>query len=306
MKAYIISYFGKGKNTQAMRQGYHSIQLNSLIKNPDIDEIVVLAQLYNDKIDKGIMVSRPRDYLCAVDPKVRYIHTTKLLKPGPARNVLIDEFNKTSDEWALFLDNDAIFDPRWHGGEVVGIIERNAKSLADKMSVISVLSPRHWAYTGFLEDNAKILVDYLILQKYNYIKTTMFFLRNDTLRGEQPIYFDDQLESLEDYDYVPRLLAAGRAIYMTMSAVISDLAVDEAASTLFEDGVRTQQFDEIKDIIFDRYEKYGAIRVGGKIRWERMCDNRNLTKMYYVPKDGTGVTNSANPNYHNLFEETLY
>jgi len=311
MKAYIISYFGEKLETQQRRQALHYQQLCCLLQQPGIDEIVILAQDY-DKLMKNGVVTRPAHYLFLEHPRIRYITQSDVLKPGGARNRLIKEFNKTNDHWAMFLDNDAIVDPRWHGTDVVDIIERNAVGLAKIASVLSVMSPRHQPYTEYLTANARLLETHLPLVKTNYNKTTLFFLRNERLVGKAPVLFDEDLPCLEDYEYQARQLALGGAIYQMKSVVMNDMGCNEKFSTLFPgwdgDSSRTEYFNTIKEQIYQRYVPYGLKRTqnGNTLRWNTIGDNQKLPRHYYVPLQGGKIVNESseeqNNNFQDLFE----
>lgn len=309
MKAYIISYFGDKLETQWRRQALHYQQLCCLLQQPGIDEIVVLAQDYNKLMKNGV-VTRPAHYLFLEHPRIRYIEQSDVLKPGAARNVLIKDFNQTADLWAMFLDNDAIVDPRWHGTDVVNIIERNAKELANIASILSVMSPRHQPYNEYLTANEELLKTYLPLHKTNYNKTTLFFLRNETVIGREPILFDKALPCLEDYEYQARQLAMGGAIYQMRSVVMNDMGCNEKHSTLFpgwnDESDRTKWFETIKEEIFQRYVPYGLKKTsnGNTLRWNTIGNNRELPKEYFVPLQGGKLqTHLITNNFLNIFEE---
>ena len=309
MKAYIISYFGEKLETQWRRQALHYQQLCCLLQQPGIDEIVIVAQDY-DKLMKNGVVTRPPHYLFIEHPRIRYIEQSDVLTPGQARNILIKEFNKTTDAWAMFLDNDAIVDPRWHGTDVVNIIDRNSEGLAEIASVLSVMSPRHQPYTQYLTENAELLKTHLPLHKTNYNKTTLFFLRNETIFGREPVLFDDKLPCLEDYEYQARQLAMGGAIYQMRSVIMNDMGCNEKHSTLFpgwdDKSGRTELFTEIKEEIFQRYLPYGLKKTknGNTLRWNTIGNNNSLVKTYMVPiQGGTIETNKKSTTFKELFDE---
>ncbi|WKW35108.1 glycosyltransferase [Phage DSL-LC06] len=308
MKAYIISYFGEKLETQWRRQALHYQQLCCLLQQPGIEEIVVLAQDY-DKLMKNGVVTRPAHYLFLNHPRIRYIEQSDVLTPGQARNVLIKDFNKSQDYWGMFLDNDAIVDPRWHGVDCVNIIERNAKELANIASVLSVMSPRHQPYNQYLEDNKILLETHMPIVKTNYNKTTLFFLRNETVIGNQPVLFDDELPCLEDYEYCARQLASGGAIYQIKSVVMNDMGCDEKHSTLFpgwnDESDRTQWFKDIKEQIYQRYAPYGLKKTqdGNTLRWNTIGNNKQLTKNYFVSIYDNNVTQTLEKEFNNNFKD---
>lgn len=300
MDCYIISYFGKSQDTQHYRQALHYVQLCSVLRQEGIENIHILAQNYHD--DK--IVTRPKDYLYMPHPRIHY-HTAEKQSPASARNRLMDIFNKTNKPWALFLDNDGILDPRWHGAEIVPHIEANGDALAKRCSLLSVMSPRHQPFTGYLEENAEVLRTHIPLYKQNYCKTTAFFLRNETLYGNEPIYFDESLTNLEDFAYTGEVLSRGNAIYQIKSVIMNDMGLNENGSTLFEDDDRRVYFEDLKMKIYKKYMKYGLKRSqdGKTLFWNRMRGQDILPTNLFINKEKGGVDEFiATPHFNSLFD----
>lgn len=276
MDAYIISYFGEGK-LSLIRQALHYQQLCCLLQQKGLEDIYILSMDYQKHTEVSNNV-RPSHTLYMQNPRIHYIDH-KLVPPSQARNVLIDVFNSTRKPWALFADNDAYIDPRYQGEDCVTVIEHFADELAKHADVLSTLSPRHSPFKEQLENNRDSINTHLWLQRRNYIKTTLFFLRNRSRYGEKPVYFDNTLSEMEDFEYQGRILAHGLGTYQLPGVIMQDLGCAEEYSTLFAHKERTADWDTIKADIFKRYQPFGATMSNNKIKWNKMdkhCTHSNI------------------------------
>ena len=302
MDAYIISYFGKGGALRRERQGLHYQQLCSLLQQPGIEDIHILAQAYDYKQP----ITKPEGYLELKHPRVHYHHTEQMT-PAQARNRLIDIYYATRKPWALFADNDAAIDPRWHGRQACEIIDHNTVWLNQHVDILSPVSPRHQPFSKVATEREQKgqLDTHTPIKKENYIKTTLFFMKNRGLQGNKPIYFDETLRELEDYEYQGRVLQAGGTIYQLSSIIMADLGQSEKVSTLFEDQARTTNFAEVKERIYKRYFDPNTWQGvdNTKFRWEQINNNRALQMNYKLPLPGyEGVLDTQDNLYHTLFE----
>ena len=94
MKARIISYMGEGEALQRKRLAWHNQQLDWLLERGL--EIVVFDQGY-------------RENWYRADPAITYArYKGPLLRPGPARNPLLEDFYASGETWTVMADNDAI------------------------------------------------------------------------------------------------------------------------------------------------------------------------------------------------------
>jgi hypothetical protein len=214
-------------------------------------------------------------------------------------------FNKTDKKWGLFMDNDAAIDPRFHGTDLITTIDANADYIAKRMEIITFVSPRHEPFTEYLETSAERLKTHLPLQKANFLKTTAFLMKNRSAFGQEPVYFDDELDNMEDYEYIGRILAAGGAMYKARSAIMADLGISETVSTLFTAGQeesRLSTYPVKRKILFDRYQPHGLTQsANGNFNWSEIGNNKTLPKYFYVPVNGVGEPIEEN-TFGALFE----
>lgn len=307
MDAYIISWFGKGADLKLKRYGLHYKQLCCLLKQPGLETINILAMEYED----SKIITLPSDHLFLDHPRIKY-HISERVHPGQARNKLMKIFNESSKKWGLFMDNDAAIDPRFHGQTLLTTVDANADYLATKMEAIMFVSPRHEPFNGYIEENAELLKTHLPLQKTNYVKSSAFLLKNRTAYGQEPIYFDNELNNMEDYEYAGRILTSNGAIYKARTGIVNDLGIAEAHSTLFTEGqeeTRLSTYPEKRKIIFDRYSPHGLTQTSsGSFRWTKVGDNATRPQFIYVPLNGIGepsesVAPVADNNFGSLFEQ---
>ena len=301
MDAYIISYFGESTETKLQRQAMHYQQLCCVLKQPGIEHIHILAQDYHNQE----VVTRPQEYLYMPSSRITY-HTAKRCSPAQARNQLMEVFYDTGKSWALFMDNDAVIDPRWHGADICNIIEHNQEWLNHNVDILTPMSPRHQAFNTYItqEQDKGNLKTHVPIQKLNYIKTTVFWMRNRSLTGDAMIKFDETLHELEDFEYVGRVLQQGGLIYQIKSVIMNDIGLH--LSTLFEGKERTTNFEEIKRKIYARYFDVTQWRGAQDtpFRWDTIGVNRFAKREYKLPMvhtEGT-VLDTQDNTFHLLFE----
>jgi hypothetical protein len=305
MNAYIISYFGEDAQIAAKRHSFHYQQICSLLNQPGIDDIHILAMDYNKDIDSGKTFTKARDFLVLKHPRIHY-HFSERVYSGTARNKLLKIFHASKEPWAVFFDNDALIDPRYHGQQVADIIKYNEQWLSENVDILCPVSPRHQPFTEYLEENAELLKTHAPLYRQNYLKTTMFFIKNRPLYNLEPVYFNEEINQLVDFEYIGRILAAGGNIYHFKSVIMNDLGIDETVSTLFKNGERTKNFETLKAKIYEMYKPYGlTIKSGGSFDWSKINDNYKLPKYYAIPLPGNTEIRTAiysENTFNSLFE----
>ena len=303
MDCYIISYFGDSVATRHTRQALHYQQVCCLLKTPGVENIHILAQGYTDHT----RITLNKDYLTLDHPRIHY-HYSEQCSPAQARNKLIKVFESTGKSWGLFADNDAAIDPRFHGENIVNVIEHNEAWLTQNVDVLVPMSPRHQPFNSYIEQeyNKGNLATHTPIRRVNYCKTTLFFLKNQQAVNKENILFDEELTELEDFEYIGRVLSRGGVIYQLQAVVMSDLGLNEQHSTLFENKERVARFDEIKQRIYKRYFPRGVWQ-GSKtqFKWATLGDNKNKQTEYKLPLQGVegSVLYTQDNLFHTLFEE---
>ena len=243
---YIISYFGSDEKLQARRREIHARQLKWA--RAQKLEIVVLCQKY-----------LPSDY--ASD--VRYIEsgTDSLLLPGDARNLLLEDFYKSKDDFAVFADNDTIlYEDEAHGFAPNFVAELKSAELSD-FSAIDLICCIYPQRSPFNAEIAKLEYEKnLIFKRTPTMKGSMFFLKNLRLHQSKSIFFDQasfveegKMFDGEDAEFCTNLLASGLGCYATYCAIAAEMAV--TASTWVSEISNRDKFSLFKII----NKKYGTL-----------------------------------------------
>ena len=305
MDAYIKSYFGKNNNTQHTRQALHYQQLCVLLQTPGIEHIHILAQDY----DNTSIITKPKNYLALEHPRITYHHTEQLM-PSQARNRLMDIFYASGKDWALFADNDAIIDPRFHGKNIIHTIEHNTEWLTKNIDILVPMSPRHQPFNKYIQQeyDKGNLNTHTPIKRVNYCKTTLFWMKNRSKIGKAPIKFDEAtiLRGLEDFDYIGRVLENDGVMYQLQAVVMGDMGISEEISTLFESTDRTAQFEKVKEYIYKKYfdanDWQGVDKT--KFNWSNIGNNKMRHSTYKLPLVGQDqqVLYTQDNLFHNMFE----
>lgn len=301
MDCYIISYFGEHK-LALQRQALHYQQLCCLLQQEHIENIYILSMNYQKHCEKNNSI-KPAHSLYMSHPRIHYIDS-ELVPPSVARNRLIEVFNQSGKPWAMFADNDAYIDPRFQGNYCIPVIEHFADTVAEYADVLSTLNPGHTPFNEQLEKNKDSIETHLWLRKQNYLKTTLFFLRNRTYYNEKPVYFDETLSEMEDFEYQGRILAHGKGTYQLPGVLMLDLGWSEDYSTLFANKARTTDWDTIKTNIYKRYQPYGASLRNGSIHWSGM-EKIKKPRSIWLPlnlTDSVDFNTVDRSNFHTLFD----
>lgn len=255
MDAYIISYFGKKPESRKIRYGLHYQQLVCLLEQPGIEDIHILAMDYGSG-----SITLPENTLKFPHPRIHY-HDSTLVPPSQARNKLMKIFNQTNKPWGLFADNDAVIDPRHDGKEIVNIIEKNLTILNRECDLLVPLCPMVHPFNDYLEKFRLRTPLETPVERNTWMKGSLFFLKNRTLEGKDPIYFNEEMTTMEDAEYIPRLLSQGCSSWLLRSVLLTDMGIHD--STLFSSDKKNNEtrVDDMANAhkkMFEMYEKAGC------------------------------------------------
>lgn len=282
MDAYIISYFGKDTKLRRTRYGLHYQQLICLLEQPGIENIHILAMEYGNN-----SVTTPENNLKFPHPRIIY-HDSELVPPSKARNKLMKIFNETDKPWGLFADNDAVIDPRIDGREIVNIIEKNLTRLNRECDLLVPLCPMVHPFNEYLNEYKLRLDEETPVERSTWMKGSLFFLKNRTLMGAQPIYFNEEMSTMEDAEYIPRLLSQKCSSWLLRTVLLTDLGIHD--STLFPEDKKSNEkrVDDMNKVHLDMYERfkeYGC-KLGktGRIDMKAMMP-KNADKTLWLDKN---------------------
>lgn len=235
MKVYIISYLPDEPNLRAKRLQYHIKQLN-WFKSWGNNYITVLAQNYQQSDYQNQLVDE-------------YIVSEKI-RPGPARNILLDKFYCTNDDFAIFCDDDAVLYDTPNN---------------EKYSDLSFLSPDIDLFypinvrdEPISEQKHKANVyDFHVFKKNWNLKGSLFYIKNFKKYYGQKIYFNLDYNIGEDIELAFRLLSQNYGVYKCINLALKEFATSDNTSTLDErktQELRNQQHEIFKKKIERDYD----------------------------------------------------
>ena len=240
---YIIAYHGSDPETRQKRSDNHNKQIEWWLDYDSEIEIRILAQ---DFVEDEYWDN----------PRVKYID--RLANPTPpaaARNILLNHFYDTNEQWAVFADSDAILNlhpnfPHTHIN-ICATLRDNPDSFGD----IDLFCPHNDQrpgdgafYSKFCpEDNDKMVDregnplvrdkeykgvdwdnDLVFDRKLTHMKGTLFFVKNNSERLLMDEYFNVHPEGTksilggEDDEFMVRFVMSNKGTYMLRNIMLKE------------------------------------------------------------------------------------
>ncbi|MDA9373926.1 hypothetical protein N9R43_00955 [bacterium] len=179
---YIIAYHGNDPETRQKRSDNHNKQIEWWLDYDTDIEIRILAQ---DFIEDEYWDNTRVKYIDRLDSPV---------PPAGARNILLNHFYDTDEQWAIFADSDAILNLHPNFPHTHLIISDILRKFPENFKDVDLFWP-HWDgrpgdgafYDKFNNvDPAYKSVDWVnelcFDRKFGSMKGTMFFLKNNSKR----------------------------------------------------------------------------------------------------------------------------
>lgn len=214
-KIYIISYLGQDDETIQNRMRMHRNQLD--FANRQKLNAVVLSQNYK------------REYY---QTDATYIdHYGHVLRFGEARNILLEHFYNSDDDYAVFADNDCyLYQGQKYGhNDVFADTFRNIplRNL-EHIDLFTALNPKNVPFTKDLENNARLYQTHWSFVPA-YIAQGLFVLKNLKKFYNTEIYFDNafvkpdrSILACEDQDFPIQIIHKGYGTYMCKNIIMKD------------------------------------------------------------------------------------
>lgn len=184
---YIISWFGKD-SVREKRKEIHLRQLK-FFKECNM-KIVVYAQEYkDDEFQEGV------EYI---------INDGKLKLPGHARNVLLEKFYNSDQDFAVFADNDSIlyFGDKYKYGDGADIFSELERTPIENFKNVGGMVPINSINEGYIKEsteNIEVYKDFFILKKSTACKGSLMFLKNIKKHHGKEIYFIEMVDHEGNY-----------------------------------------------------------------------------------------------------------
>lgn len=245
--AYIISYFGDTPELIEKRKNIHAEQVN-FFKDQMGLRVVVCAMNYQD--DWAI-------------PGVEYLFREKM-SPGAARNVLLKEFYSSSEDFAIFADNDAWFYTGGkydtHGKDFLKVIEEKGLGYVDLVRPIDGMST---AYGSILESSD--VKRNLVFKRKSQFRGPLFILRNFQKQYNDPQWFEPSLFDQPDGTFIPgedlcfslNLVEKGYRVYESQNFILKEKAAQDSTwakkKVDGEENFRIAQGRLMKQVLSERF-----------------------------------------------------
>lgn len=173
--AYIISYIHPGwdDKTRSKRFLSHRKQIDWL-KNLGFQNIFVFAQYQGEHKDVTYLPFNGERHL-----------------PGNARNVCLEHFYSTNQDYCLILDDDVVlYEDRIYSGNIKERIQKLDYLLEVNASLLCPVFPQFDPYTKFIKDYGSTFNESLILRNKPAIGGCFLLLKNLKKHYNDEVFFD--------------------------------------------------------------------------------------------------------------------
>lgn len=247
-RAYIISWFG---DQREKRLNYHNIQVEYFI-DKGLD-VVILAQEYQQS-----------DYF--EHEQVRYIDgpQDKVLTPGQARNILLNDFYYSDTDFAIFADNDSILYDHCDGEHFIQHINANW----DKYSFVDMampINPRNEPFNKRYREEHDLYFNNHVFKKTSNCKGSLFFLKNVLKYYDKEIYnaecfdrhSDGGILGGEDGDLALQFIVEGLGVYKFENLVLKEMGGADYSTWSESMEHRNTITDPMHNMWYERFKDHG-------------------------------------------------
>lgn len=272
--AYIISFLPDDPEIRARRKVLHKKQLDYWCQK-DI-RIVVYAQNYSD-ID--------------FDPRVhQYIVNTGVLKrPGPARNVLLEEFYETDSDFALFMDDDIVFYPGekyMDNDNILNVLREIPVPKFQSVSCFQPLYPSQTPFSQMFRERKQEFRDNLIFQSHPNLMGACNFIKNFRKLENFDYFYEDlfnvegKVEAGEDNLFGVNLIKRGLGAYQLQNLVCNDMGFKDSTWSSDDEHRKAS-----KQLLKERLIAAGVpVKQSGGLSWSEFCSNYQCVRNVFIPK----------------------
>lgn len=253
---YIIAYHGSDPVTRKKRSDNHNKQIEWWLDYDTEIEIRILAMDFTE--DEYWNNSRVK-YIDRLDDPT---------PPASARNILLNHFYDTNEQWAVFADSDAILNLHPNFSHTHINICATLRDNPDSFSDIDLFCPHNDQRPGdgaFYDKFNGVDKDYkgvdwdndlVFDRKLTHMKGTLFFVKSNPERLLMDEHFNVHPEGTksilggEDDEFMVRFVMANKGTYMLRNIMLKEMT---AGSTWSDTGSRKSDEALRNDRIADNY-----------------------------------------------------
>ena len=238
MKVYIISYLPDELELRQKRLAYHTRQLQWLRNWHNDLHITVCAQNYTQAELQHNLVDE-------------YYQRPKI-GVSKARNVLLEQFYSSDEDWCLFMDDDSILYDNERHVDTPNFVNKFFSYDLTNIDAFWPIDPSRWP-TAQLNTQGQ-LDDWYKLVGVDHLKTSFWFYRNTKKFYNQELYFDESLRHGTDGEFALKLLTNNRSLYIIQNIKLKELGKDHStlANSEFED--RNEANNVIRKYLKQKYD----------------------------------------------------
>ena len=217
----IISYFGHTPEVRIKRRKIHSFQLRWFKRMGFTkDEVLVASQHYqSDEYWPNYAT-----YLDCEFPNAT-------LKPGAARNFLLQQFYNSDADWIILADNDSVLDSR-NKGDIIQWLRDNDQDDVPCFVPVAPNVPGQGAWKDYFVDRSADLDSNWIFER-GKTKTSFMFLKNLKKHYGFEQYFDEgqHFQSGEDWAFGIDLQIAGHRAMWCRNIILREIGGQKTSGT---------------------------------------------------------------------------
>jgi hypothetical protein len=285
---YIISWFGNNTEIREKRRIIHDRQL-TWIQNQNLTPVILAQHYENEEYKLGI------DY-----EKIE--KNQSVLLPAAARNVLLERFYNSDDDFALFADNDTRFYNGPQHGDSANFIELIRSFDIDKFEDIDLVQFTNPARTPFTKTLSKDLFKKnLVFRRAYTVYGPIFLIKNIKKHHNKEIYFsadnfqtqEGKIINGEEIDFGVKFLMNGLKCYSTMNVIYDEMGRTKSTWTVDNKARSNATAWSIINQTWNR-----EFRPSNRFDWKVIPEYKQIEKVIIIPK----ITEGDNKILTELFD----
>lgn len=221
---------------------------------------------------------------------VEYLKYSQGIGPSNARNVLLEKFYASDEDWLLMCDDDSISYPYYQSAEFLKDVHENPKKFLGVDAFMAIEPNYHPFKQRVFEDKAN-LTHYKFTPRELNSGCMIGVMKNIYKHHEQKLFFDPELKPAEgkgreDIDFLMRWLKLGYSWYVMETWVKKTINFD--FSSIFGSDIKSRDkvLRQCLEYMVDKYAKDGmSIDAKGHIVWKDFNARWNKSKpAVYIPR----------------------
>ena len=239
---------------------------------------------------KAIVVAQNyRDYECS-RTDVEYIRYPVGIGAGKARNVILNKFYNSDEDWLFLCDDDTVAYEYYNYREFIWEIMSNDEKFS-MIDAVSAVEPEYHPYKKLNYEDKANLTHYKFEPRELNSGSATSIIRNIKKYHGKEIYYPNtdasKGEGREDVEFLLEWLLAGLNWYTMDTWIRKSLCFDQSSIFGKDTKARDKLLMHDLDVVCDKYKEYGLQRqTNGKITWGNFNKDYNKSeKILYIKRN---------------------